>query len=157
MAALGWGDYRWKHEPFFYATIKGIKTIFYGDRTNVTVLDFNKTDAQLLSWAKKQREAEKNGKTTIWSMKRESVTEYVHPTQKPVELITYAIFNSSKVDDIVLDPFLGSGSVLIACQKTNRTCYGVEFDPKYVDVIIQRYVDYTDNRQIIKNGEQIIW
>jgi len=71
-------------------------------------------------------------------MKRDNVQEYVHPTQKPVELISYALFNSSKAEDIVLDLFLGSGSTLIACEKTNRICYGMELDPKYVDVIIKR-------------------
>jgi len=62
---------------------------------------------------------------------------------KPVELITEAISNSSKSDDIVLDLFLGSGSTLIAAEKTGRICYGMELDPKYVDVIIKRWEDYT--------------
>lgn len=154
---LGMGDYRSKHEPFFYACAKGADPLFYGDRTNVSIVDFQKTDAQLVAWAKKQREAEKSGKTTIWSMKREPTKDYVHPTQKPVELIMYALANSSKVEDVVLDPFLGSGSTLIACQKTNRICIGMELDPRFVDVIVQRYVDYTENREIRKNNEKMIW
>lgn len=156
-AGLGMGDYRNKHEPFFYATIKGGDPLFYGDRTHTSVIDFQKTDQQLAIWAKNQKEAEKNGKMTIWTMKREPMKDYVHPTQKPVELIMYALANSSKVEDVVIDPFLGSGSTLIACQKTNRTCYGIELDPRFVDVIVQRWVDYTENRNIIKNGEKIIW
>ena len=156
-ASMGWGDYRWKHEPFFYAGKKGDKLAFYGDRTKTTVVDFHKSDAEILKWVNAQREAEKAGKMTIWTMKREPVQEYVHPTQKPVELITYALANSSKIDDVVLDPFLGSGSTIIACQKTNRICYGVEIDPKFMDVIIQRWVDYTGNKEIKKNGEQITW
>lgn len=157
VASMGWGDYRWKHEPFFYAGVKGVALNFYGDRTNTTVLDFHKSDAQILAWAKHQRLAEASGKTTLWSMKREPLKEYVHPTQKPVELIMYALANSSKVEDVILDPFLGSGSTLIACQKTNRSCYGVELDPKFCDVIIQRWVDYTENRQIKLNGEPLLW
>ena len=90
-------------------------------------------------------------------MKRESVRDYVHPTQKPVELIMYALNNSSKVDDIVMDPFLGSGSTMIACEKTNRICVGMELDPRFADVIIQRYVDYTGNRDVMCNGEKIVW
>ena len=156
-ASMGWGDYRWKHEPFFYASMKGNSPQFYGDRTNSTIIDFQKTDDQLVSWAKKQRKAEQEGRTTIWTMKRESVQGYVHPTQKPVELITYAIHNSSKADDLVLDPFLGSGSTLIACEKTNRICYGLELDPKFVDVIVSRYVDFVGSDTIIKNGEEILW
>jgi len=148
VASMGWGNYRWKHEPFFYAGIKGSPLNFYGDRTHTTVLDFQKTDAQLATWAKKQKQAEKDGKTTIWTMKREPVQDYVHPTQKPVELITYALFNSSKVEDIVLDPFLGSGSTIIACQKTNRICYGIELDPLFVDVIIERWENYTGNKAV---------
>lgn len=156
-ASMGWGDYRWKHEPFFYASVKGQAVNFYGDRTHTTILDFHKTDRQILEWAKKQRLAEQNGKTTVWTMKREPLKDYVHPTQKPVELICYALANSSKVEDIILDPFLGSGSSVIACQKTNRSCYGAELDPKFVDVIVQRYVDFTENKEIIKNGEKIQW
>ncbi len=156
-AGLGMGDYRSKHEPFFYCSTKGTKPLFYGDRTNTTVLNFQKSDSELLAWAKKQREAEKAGKMTIWTMKREPVQEYVHPTQKPVELVMYALANSSKVDDVVLDPFLGSGTTVIACHKTNRACYGVELDPKWVDVIVQRWVDFTENRNIKKNGDKVIW
>jgi len=143
MSALGWGDYRWKHEPFFYCGQKGNSIQFYGDRTHSTVWDFQKTDQQLLNWAKKQKIAEQNGKTTIWSMKRDNVNEYVHPTQKPVELISYAITNSTKAEDIVLDLFGGSGSTLIACEKMGRIAYIQELDEKYCDVIIKRFEDYT--------------
>ena len=137
------GDYHWKHEPFFYAGFKDIKTNFYGDRTHSTVIDLQATEQQLVNWAKKQKRMEKEGKTTIWSMRRENTAEYVHPTQKPVELITYALSNSSKADDIVLDPFAGSGSTLIACEKAGRICMTAELDPKYCDVIIKRFEDYT--------------
>lgn len=154
---LGMGDYRTKHEPFFYCGIKGTSPNFYGDRTNTSIVDFQKTDAQLLAWAKRQKQAEKDGKTTVWTMKREPVQSYVHPTQKPVELIMYALANSSKVEDIVLDPFSGSGSTLIACHKTNRVSYGLELDPAFMDVIITRWVEYTGNREIKKNGEPITW
>ena len=59
--------------------------------------------------------------------------------------------------DIVLDPFLGVGSTLIACEKTNRICYGIELSEEQVNVIIQRYVDYIDNPKVIKNGIKEIW
>lgn len=156
-AGLGMNDYRAKHEPFFYASGKEVKPNFYGDRTHTSVVDFQKTEQQLILWAKKEKRLEQEGKTTIWTMKREKVQDYVHPTQKPVELVQYGLHNSSKVEDIVLDPFLGSGATLIGCHKTNRVCYGMELDPKFVDVIIQRWVEYTDNRKIIKNGEKIVW
>ena len=142
-AGLGANAYRSKHEPFFYAGVKGSTLQFYGDRTHTSVLDFHKSEEQLTKWAKQQKAAEKEGRTTIWTMKRSPVQEYVHPTQKPVELVMYALHNSSKVGDIVLDPFLGSGSTLIACEKTNR--------------IVERWCQYTNNRTIKKNGEEIQW
>jgi DNA modification methylase len=89
---------------------------------------------------------EAQGKTTVWSMARSNVNEYVHPTQKPVELISYALANSSKSGDIVLDFFMGSGSVLIACEKTKRVSFGMELDPKYIDVIIKRWEDYAGKK-----------
>lgn len=75
----------------------------------------------------------------------------------PVELPVKALLMMSNEKDIVIDPFLGSGSTLIASEKTNRVCYGMELDPKYIDVIVQRYVDYTGNNKIKKNGVEIEW
>lgn len=94
-------------------------------------------------------------KKSVWNIQRDGNKS--HPTMKPVELITNMLANSSKQEDIMIDSFLGSGSSVIASQKTGRICYGMELDPKYVDVIVQRYVDYTGNEDIIKNGEKIKW
>lgn len=155
---MGWGDYRWKHEPMFYCGKE--KTEFYGDRTHKTVLDMPSDEMKALKWLRKQKELEKSGHTTIFSMRKEPVGDYVHPTQKPVELITYTISNSSKADDIILDLFGGSGSTMIAAEKMGRSCYALELDPKYVDVMVQRYVEYIGKGEpveIIKNGEKIIW
>ena len=88
-------------------------------------------------------------KKSVWYIKRDGNKS--HPTMKPVELITNAIANSSKGEDLIIDLFLGSGSTLIACEKTNRICYGMELDPKYVDVIIKRWEDYT-NQKAVKTG-----
>lgn len=156
-ASMGWGDYRWKHEPFFYASKEKCETAFYGDRTNSTILDFHKSEEKLIKLIKQIKKAEAEGKTTIWTMKRDKVNEYVHPTQKPVELITYAIINSSKQGDLVVDPFGGSGSTLIACEKTNRVYKGFELDPTFMDVIVQRYVNFTGNGEVIKNGTPETW
>lgn len=80
-----------------------------------------------------------------------------HPTQKPTELGVKAIKDRTEEGNIIADLFLGSGSTLIASEKTGRICYGMELDPKYVDVIVQRYVDYTGNNTVIKNGKEEIW
>lgn len=156
-AGLGMGDYRWKHEPFFYAGFKKSKINFYGDRTHTSIVTIPETEEGMLKWVRTQKEAEKNGKTTIWTMKREPVAGYVHPTQKPVELIMYALTNSSKEGDIVLDLFGGSGATMVACEKMGRTAYIMELDPKYIDVIVERYVGYTGIRSIVKNGKVIQW
>ena len=78
---------------------------------------------------------------------------YKHPTQKPVALSQKAVLNNSKEDDIVFDSFLGSGSTLIACEKTNRKCYGIELDPKYCDVIVKRWENFTGKKAELENGQ----
>ena len=85
-------------------------------------------------------------------MSRGSTVKYVHPTQKPVELIEKALKNSSKKDDIIIDCFGGSGSTLIACEKTHRKCRMMELDPKYIDAIIKRWEDYTGKKAELING-----
>jgi len=81
----------------------------------------------------------------------------VHPTQKPVDLLVKIIEEYTKKDDIIVDPFLGSGSTLIACEKTKRVCYGSELEPLYIDVIISRYCKFAGVNKIIKNGKEIEW
>lgn len=125
---LGRSDYHWKHEPCLYGWKEGASHLWNADRKQVTVLNFD----------------------------RPSKSED-HPTMKPVDLLVYQIGNNTKGEDIVLDPFLGSGSTLIAAQKTGRICYGMELDPKYVDVVVQRYVDYVSDPNIKKNGKDLIW
>ena len=114
---MGRQDYHWQHEPILYGWITGSSHSWYSDRKQTTVLNFARP--------KKSKE---------------------HPTMKPVSIIKYLINNSSKQEDIVFDPFLGSGSTLIACESTNRRCFGVELDPKYCDVIIKRWEDFTGNK-----------
>ena len=84
----------------------------------------------------------------LWSIGKDSAKDYVHGTQKPVELITRAINNSSKNKDNVLNLFGGSGSTLIACEKINRKCFMMELDPIYIDVIIQRWEEFTGKKAV---------
>jgi len=115
-AGMGWQDYRAQHEPILYGWKPGTGKHFYcGDRA----------------------------KTTIWKIGRDAQAKYVHPTQKPVALPEEAINNSSKGQDIVLDLFGGSGSTLIACEKLNRHARLMELDPKYCDVIVKRWEEFT--------------
>ena len=86
----------------------------------------------------------------VWNLKRKKNT--LHPTMKPVELITMALGDQPD-KKIVYDGFLGSGSTLIACEKMNRSCYGMELDPKYCDVIIKRWEQFTGLKAELENGQ----
>lgn len=142
VATMGWGDYRWKHEPIFYAHQKGCPINFYGDRCQYTEWTQEKTDAQLLEMVKKMIEKEEKGGTTVWRFNRER-EKLPHPTVKPVALIINALKNSSRPGDSVLDLFGGSGSTLIACEKTKRKAYLMEMDAKYCQIIVKRWEDFT--------------
>jgi DNA modification methylase len=95
------------------------------------------------------RWAGSNNQDTVWNFDRDSKNK-LHPTQKPVELATKAISNHNA--DIIMDLFLGSGSTLIACEKTNRKCYGMELDPHYCDVIVKRWEEFTGKKAILNKG-----
>ena len=105
----------------------------------------SKYEPIIYGWNKKHNFYGKKGSFDIWNIDRTKKND-LHPTMKPVELSIIAINNSSLNKNIILDPFLGSGSTLIACEKTNRKCYGVELDPHYCDVIIKRWEDYTGQK-----------
>ena len=91
-----------------------------------------------------------NNETNLWQIKRDSTASYNHPTQKPVALAHRAIKNSSSRGDIVLDMFLGSGTTLIAAEGLLRSCYGMEIDPTYCDVIVKRYIKLVGEENVSK-------
>ncbi len=110
---LGRSPYQWIHEPCLFGWKKSGKHQWYSDRKQTTVWEF-----------------EKSKKNTD------------HPTMKPIPLLSYPIENSSMSNTIVLDPFGGSGSTLIACEQMDRSCYTIELDEKYCDVIVRRYIEF---------------
>ena len=91
----------------------------------------------------------------VWYSSRGATGDYVHPTQKPVELIERAVTNSSKSGDITLDLFGGSGSTMIACEKNGRNAYLMELDPKYCDVIIKRWQNFTGKQAKLEGSGEI--
>ncbi len=91
-----------------------------------------------------------NNESTLWQVKRDLTSSYIHPTQKPINLAAKAIKNSSKRDDIVLDVFLGSGTTLIASEKLNRICFGMEISPFYCDGIVRRYIKTVGEENVSK-------
>ena len=91
---------------------------------------------------------------SVWSLQKDKAIKYKHPTQKPVELSVEAIDKTTNPKSIVMDLFLGSGSSLIACEKMDRICYGMEIDPKYCDVIIKRWENFTGKKAELENGQK---
>jgi DNA modification methylase len=95
-----------------------------------------------------------NGKfpdqSDVWEFKRDYAG--LHPTMKPVDLLSQAIKNSSKPKNLIVDIFIGSGSTLIAAEQTQRVCYGVELDPRYCDVTIQRWESLTGKKAVLQNA-----
>ena len=123
---LGRSPYQWQHEPVLFGWKKKGKHKWYAGRKETTVWEYDKP--------------KKNGD---------------HPTMKPIPLLAYPIQNSSLTNSIVLDPFAGSGSTLIACEQTDRICYTIELDEKFCDVIVKRYIEQvgsTENISVERDG-----
>lgn len=119
---LGRCDYNYKHEPILYGWKNSHKFWGKGDH-----------------------------KTSVWDIPKPQKSE-LHPTMKPVALVENCILNSSAPNQIVSDMFLGSGTTLIACEKNGRSCYGVELDPHYCDVIVKRWEEYTGKTAELQEG-----
>jgi len=167
---LSRADYQNTYEPIMYGWRNGIVNHYFTQRRDIanvwedlskvkteydgkhTTITFQGFKVRIEGKVEKGEVIRKKQHIDIW--RHDKPTKSLeHPTMKPVALVVEAITNSSSDGDIVLDTFLGSGSTLIACEKTGRICYGVELDEKYCDVIVQRYVDYTGDTKVIKNGK----
>ena len=127
---LGRSPYQWIHEPCLFGWKKGGKHQWYADRKQVTVWEYDKPKSSP-----------------------------DHPTTKPVTLMAYPMKNSTMTNGIVLDPFLGSGSTLIACMETDRICRGIELDPKFVDCIVKRAIAHNNGKYddvfVIRDGQRL--
>ena len=153
---MGRQDYQWKHEPCLYGWKDGATHYFIDDRTQTTVIEDKGIELKKL----KKEEMLKllqdiysdKISTTIINEDRPSVSD-LHPTMKPIKLIARQIKNSSKENELILDLFGGSGSTLITCEQLNRKCYMMEYDPVYVDVIIQRWENFTGKKAVKIEGE----
>jgi DNA modification methylase len=123
--AWGFGRYKFQHEPIFYAHVAGQSDAWYGDRSQ----------------------------STLWQETKPAANR-LHPTMKPVELIERALVNSSKGGDVVMDLFAGSGSTMIACERRGRKARLLEIDPKYADVIVRRYQEYTGKTALLEGDNR---
>lgn len=144
-ATLGRQDYQWRHEPCLYGWKEGAGHYFIDDRSQNTVIedkpDINKmTKEQLKSYVK---ELMQDQIPTTILREDKPIKDSDHPTMKPLKLIGRLIRNSSRRKEIVLDLFGGSGTTLMACEQLDRISYTMEYDPKYCDVIIKRWEEYT--------------
>jgi site-specific DNA-methyltransferase (adenine-specific) len=152
---MGRQDYQWKHEPCLYGWRDGASHYFTDSRSETTVID-DKLDIKKLT-----KDEMKNLLIEILGDKTQSTILYhdkphrndLHPTMKPVTLMGRLIKNSSQVTELVLDPFLGSGSTMMASHQLKRTCYGLELDPKYCEVIIDRMVTFDPTLHVKVNGQ----
>lgn len=151
---FGRADYHWKHEPCLYGWKDGASHYFTDDRTQSTIIEDKGIDLKKL----KKEEMLKllqdiysdKVSTTIINEDKPSRCD-LHPTMKPIKLFARLIKNSSRINESVLDLFGGSGSTLITCEQLNRKCYTMELDPKYVDVIINRWETFTGKKAIKLN------
>lgn len=158
---LGRSDYQWKHEACLYGWTEGASHYFIDDRSQSTVFEDKKIDVGKLKKEEmrdllKEMLSDKISTTVIDEDKPSRNAE--HPTMKPLKLLARLIKNSSHIDDIVLDNFGGSGSTLITCEQLNRACYTMELDPKYADVIVKRYLNFTKAEEItlIRGGKKMV-
>lgn len=110
------------------------------------------TDYEIILCANNGREITGKRIGSVWKIGKDNATDYIHPTQKPIELSALAIKETTKNGDNVLDLFGGSGSTLIACEQLNRNCYMMELDPCYIDVIINRWEKFTGEKAVLLNG-----
>lgn len=154
---LGRQDYQWKHEPCLYGWKDGDSHYFIDDRKQTTVIEDKKPDIKKMKKEEMKKLLEEiysdKTSTTIINEDKPSVND-LHPTMKPIKLIARQVKNSSKVGEKVLDLFGGSGSTIITCEQLNRKCYTMEYDPKYVDVIINRWEEFTGKKVVkVKEGE----
>lgn len=113
-------DYHWQHEPCWYAVREKTTGNYSGDRKQ----------------------------STLWEIPKPKKSETGHSTQKPIECMQRPIENNSSVGQAIYDPFSGSGTTLIAAERTNRHCYAIELNPAYVDVAVKRWQDFTGNKAI---------
>jgi DNA modification methylase len=151
---MGRQDYQWKHEPCLYGWKPGAAHYFINDRTQTTVID-DKINLKKLSKGEmynllKEIFSEKVPTSVIYHDK--PIRNDLHPTMKPIGLMGYLIKNSSKRLNIVADPFLGSGSTMVACHQLNRRCFGMELDPSYCEVILDRIRKLDPEIIVKKNG-----
>jgi DNA modification methylase len=124
---LSRGDYHWQHEPMFYAVKKTGKGHWAGDRKQ----------------------------TTLWQIaNKDQDATTVHGTQKPVECMRRPILNNSSPGQAIYEPFMGSGTTLIAAETTGRVCHGIELNPAYVDVAVQRWQQFTGQDAVLDGTDQ---
>ena len=122
---MGRQDYQWKHEPCLYGWKETSSHAWYSDRKQTTIINWDRPSKADL-----------------------------HPTMKPIGLFDYQIKNSSKAGDNILDLFGGSGTTIMACEQNNRNAYTMEYDPKYVDVIIKRWEEFTGKKAVLIESKE---
>lgn len=157
MFTIGRQDYQWIHEPCLYGWTEGAAHYFVDKRNLTTVFEDIVQDIDSMKkddMKKLLHDLLNNQDTTVWHEDRPTKSE-LHPTMKPIKLMARSVQNSSKPGDIVLDLFGGSGSTLITCEQLGRKCYTMEIDPRYCDVIIDRWEQFTGGKAVLLNPKKV--
>ena len=151
---LGRQDYNWQHEPILYGWKPGAAHAWYGPFTNTTVVEFDKTDYTKMSKTELLEVLEQAYSATSVVREKRPRKNDIHPTMKPIALVSKLLKNSCVKDNLVLDQFGGSGSTLIACEQLGLKAAIVELDPKYVDAILQRWENLTGQKAELVNASR---
>ena len=157
---IGRGHYHSQHEPCWYAVKKGRKGHWRGGRKQATVWRIVDQILRPDEIVFVRREdagyiyAISGDESTVWEIPKPRKSETGHSTQKPVECMRRPMANNSAPGDSVYDPFLGSGSALVAAEMIGRSCYGMELEPKYCDVIVDRWQQFTGKQAVLQSTNQ---
>lgn len=139
---LGRQDYQWRHEPCLYGWKDGAAHRFRDSRRESTVIEDGAPDIEHMTKAELRAALAEvwsdKVATTVVRCEKPARSEQ-HPTMKPVRLMAYLMANSTEPGQTVLDPFCGSGTTLVAAEQLGRTCWAMELDPRYCDVILERW------------------
>jgi DNA modification methylase len=150
---FGRQDYKWKHEPCLYGWKEGAGHYFIEEYNHPTVIE-DEVDLEKMSKEQMKRMLEEilaEPIPTTIIHENKPLKNDLHPTMKPLQMCGDMIRNSSLKGEIVLDLFGGSGSTMMACEQLGRNCYMMEYDPKYADVIIERWEELTGKKAILLN------
>jgi len=145
-----WSNKTFKREPTVIVWVK--------NSHNISMRDYHRQyEFIFYNYFREKKWVGERNQSDVWHVARRDTGKYLHPTHKPLLLVRKAILNSTEPKDSVLDLFASSGTTMMACEQTGRIFYGMELDPKYCEVIINRYCQYKKEYKIKINDKEVTW